>query len=100
MIEHLAHPTATEPEALTGLWETSVRATHDYLSMLFVAPGQRGKGLGGKLVNHVMPRCGIRRVDFNEQNGQAPSGFIFGGDSGSRAAIRSTPRANPTPSCI
>lgn len=125
MIEHLAHPTATEPEALTGLWEASVRASHDFLapedvafyrrlvrqealpttdlhtlrtsapdcarwngfaafmgidgdelSMLFVAPNQRGKGLGGKLVNHALTRCGVRRVDVNEQNSQALGFYI------------------------
>lgn len=112
--ERLATPTAAELDALTDLWEASVRATHDFLTpediafyrrmvrnealraatlhvlrddngafaafagtegdkleMLFVAPSQRGKGLGRKLVEHVAAHCGIRRVDVNEQNEQA-----------------------------
>lgn len=93
MIEHLPHPTATELDALTELWEASVRASHDdcsrwngfaafmgiegdELSMLFVAPNQRSKGLGAKLVNHAMTRCGVRRVDVNEQNSQALGFYI------------------------
>lgn len=112
--ERLATPTAAELDALTDLWEASIRATHDFLApediafyrrmvrnealraatlhvlrddngvftafagtegdkleMLFVAPSQRGKGLGRKLVEHVAAHCGVRRVDVNEQNGQA-----------------------------
>lgn len=112
--ERLATPTAAELDALTDLWEASVRATHDFLApadiafyrhmvrnealraatlhvlrddngafaafagtegdkleMLFVAPSQRGKGLGRKLVEHVAAHCGVRRVDVNEQNEQA-----------------------------
>lgn len=112
--ERLDTPTAAELDALTSLWEASVRATHDFLTpediafyrrmvreealptatlhvlrddngaltafastegdkleMLFVAPTQRSKGLGRKLVEHVAAHCGIRRVDVNEQNVQA-----------------------------
>lgn len=112
--ERLATPTAAELDALTDLWEASIRATHDFLApediafyrrmvrnealraatlhvlrddngafaafagtegdkleMLFVAPSQRGKGLGRKLVEHVAAHCGVRRVDVNEQNEQA-----------------------------
>ena len=32
MIEHLSQPSPTELDALTALWEASVRATHDFLS--------------------------------------------------------------------
>lgn len=32
MIEHLTHPTPAELDALTDLWEASVRATHDFLA--------------------------------------------------------------------
>ncbi|WP_302604755.1 GNAT family N-acetyltransferase [uncultured Alistipes sp.] len=116
-IERLVRPTAAELDALTALWEVSVRATHDFLSpedigfyrrivreealpgvtlyvirtdrnefaafagttgemleMLFVAPGLRGKGVGRQLTEHLIARCGVRRVDVNEQNPQA-AGF-------------------------
>ena len=32
MIEHLTQPSPAELDALTALWEASVRATHDFLS--------------------------------------------------------------------
>lgn len=46
----------------------------DRLELLFVDPDRRGKGLGRALVEHLVRRCGIRRVDVNEQNTQA-AGF-------------------------
>ncbi len=119
-IERLKNPSPGELDALTELWEASVRATHDFLAskdisffrqmvrgkalpavdlyvirnaygntgksdeftafagvdgdmleMLFVAPQARGKGLGRRLAEHVVAHCGVRRVDVNEQNGQA-----------------------------
>lgn len=99
--------------ALAGVWETSVRATHDFLApgaveamagfvpeairgvgnllvawrggapvaflgeeagrieMLFVAPRERGTGLGRELVARAVGELGAREVDANEQNGQA-----------------------------
>lgn len=117
MIERLPSPVPHELDALTRLWESSVRATHgflapedigfyrrmvreealqavelyvvrdhengfaafagveaDMLEMLFVAPSARGKGLGRELVEYLVARRGIRRVDVNEQNAQA-AGF-------------------------
>ena len=41
------------------------------LEMLFLAPEERGKGLGRKLVQYGMERFGIREVTVNEQNPQA-----------------------------
>ena len=41
------------------------------LEMLFLAPEERGKGLGGKLVQYGMERFDIREVTVNEQNPQA-----------------------------
>lgn len=116
-IEQLEDPAEVELDALTGLWERSVRATHDFLApddiafyrrtvrnealpaaelyvirdpkngfaafagveadrleMLFVAPSQRGKGLGRALVEFVVAHCGVRRVNVNEQN-TAAAGF-------------------------
>lgn len=118
MIERIESPAPVELDALTALWERSVRATHDFLApediaffrrmvreealpdveelyvvrdekngfaafagveagkleMLFVAPEKRGKGLGRKLVEHLVAHGGVRRVDVNEQNVQA-AGF-------------------------
>lgn len=114
MIERLAMPSGEELDALTDLWEASVRATHDFaapediafyrtqvrtqalpaatlyairnatgrfaafmgiegdkIEMLFVAPAWRGKGLGRRLVEYALGRCGVRCVDVNEQNAQA-----------------------------
>lgn len=111
MIERLPSPAPHELDALTALWERSVRATHGFLApedidffrrmvrdealtavellvvrnaegafaafagvagerleMLFVDPAERGKGIGGELVRHVIRHCGVRRVDVNEQN--------------------------------
>lgn len=117
MVERLEAPEEVELDALTALWERSVRATHDFLApediafyrrmvreealpaaeiyvvrdpkngfaafagveadrleMLFAAPSERGKGLGRALMEHLVARCGVRRVDVNEQNAQA-AGF-------------------------
>ena len=41
------------------------------LEMLFLAPEERGKGLGGALVRYGMERFDIREVTVNEQNPQA-----------------------------
>ena len=41
------------------------------LEMLFLAPEERGKGLGRELVQYCMERFDIREVTVNEQNPQA-----------------------------
>ena len=41
------------------------------LEMLFLAPEERGKGLGRELVRYGVERFGIREVTVNEQNPQA-----------------------------
>ena len=41
------------------------------LEMLFLAPEERGRGLGGALVRYGVERFGIREVTVNEQNPQA-----------------------------
>ena len=41
------------------------------LEMLFLAPEERGRGLGGKLVRYGVERFDIREVTVNEQNPQA-----------------------------
>ncbi|MDN5604308.1 acetyltransferase [Rothia sp. HC945] len=41
------------------------------LEMLFVDAGQRGVGIGTKLLTHAIEEHGVRNVDVNEQNAQA-----------------------------
>lgn len=41
------------------------------LEMLFVAPDQRGKGVGKKLIRYGIDRLGVTRLAVNEQNPQA-----------------------------
>ena len=41
------------------------------LEMLFLAPEELGRGLGGALVRYGMERYGLREVTVNEQNPQA-----------------------------
>ena len=90
-------PAATDFDALTALWEASVRATHHFLDeyglrgndgaivafmgvsdrkieMLFVDPAFREMGLGRHLVEYAIDRLHVTRVDVNEQNEQA-AGF-------------------------
>ena len=100
--------------ALLNVWESSVRATHHFLSdaevkqikeyvpqalggvehlvvaeneqgspiafmgaengrleMLFIAPAERGKGVGKTLLQYAIQNYGVREVTVNEQNPQA-----------------------------
>ena len=41
------------------------------LEMLFVAPKERGKGLGKTLLRYAIERYGVERLAVNEQNPQA-----------------------------
>ena len=41
------------------------------LEMLFIAPEERGKGLGKRLIRYGIERCGVERLAVNEQNPQA-----------------------------
>lgn len=41
------------------------------LEMLFVAPQERGKGLGRRLVQYALAHYGLRELTVNEQNPQA-----------------------------
>ncbi|KSW14014.1 GNAT family N-acetyltransferase [Cellulomonas sp. B6] len=38
------------------------------LAMLFVDPAHQGRGVGGRLLAHVVHEQGVTRVDVNEQN--------------------------------
>ena len=100
--------------ALLDVWESSVRATHHFLSdaevkqikeyvpqalsgvehlvvaeneqgspiafmgaengrleMLFIAPAERGKGIGKTILQYAIEHYGVREVTANEQNPQA-----------------------------
>lgn len=57
---------AGAPHAFMGIHE-------DKLEMLFVAPDERGNGLGRRLLEHAVGKLGVRRVDVNEQNPRAQS---------------------------
>lgn len=44
---------------------------NEKLEMLFIAPEERGKGWGKKLIRYGMEHYGIRELTVNEQNPQA-----------------------------
>ncbi len=43
----------------------------DTLEMLFIAPEERGKGLGKRLIQYGIDHYGVERLAVNEQNPQA-----------------------------
>ena len=45
--------------------------TGDRLEMLFLAPAERRRGTGGRLLCCAVARYGVREVTVNEQNPQA-----------------------------
>lgn len=65
-VEHLivAESASGEPAAFMG-------TEGKRLEMLFLAPEERGKGLGKQLVQYGFEQYGIREVTVNEQNPQA-----------------------------
>jgi putative acetyltransferase len=65
-VEHLVVATAGEnnPVAFMGV-------NPPMLEMLFVAPDQRGKGVGKHLIRYGIDRLGVTRLAVNEQNPQA-----------------------------
>ncbi|GEM_PF-477889 len=52
---------------------------NENLEMLFIHPGERGKGLGKFLLNYATGRYGITTVDVNEQNKQAVGFYLHQG---------------------
>lgn len=67
------------PTAFTGI-------DGDKLEMLFVADGQRGRGVGKRLLKHGVAACGVKKLDVNEQNPGARGfyehlGFVVRGRS-------------------
>ena len=68
-ISGIAHLVVAEteegrPAAFMGVQEGS-------LEMIFLAPEERGKGLGRQMLQYGKERYGVRRVAVNEQNPQA-----------------------------
>lgn len=65
-VAHLltAEDEAGRPVAFMGI-ENSV------LEMLFIAPAERGKGLGARLLRHGIENYAVERLTVNEQNPQA-----------------------------
>ena len=96
-ISEVTERTPLLTQQLLDVWERSVRATHLFLSdkeiqnikayvpqalqgvgvnermleMLFVAPRERGKGVGKALLQYGMEQFGVSRLAVNEQNPQA-----------------------------
>ena len=63
-VEHLVVAEAGNPIAFMGV-------QGDRLEMLFVAPEQRGRGVGRRLLQLGFERYGVAEVTVNEQNPQA-----------------------------
>lgn len=51
----------------------------EMVEMLFVHPDDMGKGYGSRLLHFACKEKGIRRVDVNEQNGQALGFYLHHG---------------------
>ena len=60
----IAEDEAGRPVAFMGVEKGS-------LEMLFIAPEERGKGLGKNLIRYGIENYGVERLTVNEQNPQA-----------------------------
>ena len=63
-VEHLIIAEAEKPVAFMG-------TQNGRLEMLFIAPAERGKGIGKQLLQYGVQNYGITEVTVNEQNPQA-----------------------------
>ena len=63
-VEHLIVAEAEKPVAFMG-------TQNGRLEMLFVAPEERGRGIGRQLLQYGIENCGVVEVTVNEQNPQA-----------------------------
>ena len=63
-VEHLIIAEAEKPAAFMG-------TQNGRLEMLFIAPEDRGKGIGKQLLQYGVQNYGITEVTVNEQNSQA-----------------------------
>ena len=51
----------------------------DMVEMLFVHPSRFGRGVGTALLSFAVDKCGMRRVDVNEQNHAALAFYLARG---------------------
>jgi putative acetyltransferase len=49
------------------------------IEMLFIRPDQRGRGIGRALLRYAVDSLQLRKVDVNEQNGQARDFYLHAG---------------------
>ena len=68
-LREIAHLMIAEDEA--GCAAAFMGIEDGTLEMLFIAPKERGKGLGKRLIQYGMENYGIKRLAVNEQNPQA-----------------------------
>ena len=68
-LEEIAHLIAAEEE--TGCPAAFMGIEDGSLEMLFIAPEERGKGLGKRLIRYGMEHYDVMRLAVNEQNPQA-----------------------------
>ena len=68
-LREIAHLMIAEDEA--GCAAAFMGIEEGTLEMLFIAPKERGKGLGKRLIQYGMENYGIKRLAVNEQNPQA-----------------------------
>ena len=63
-VEHLIVAETEQPIGFMGVQDRR-------LEMLFLAPAERGKGIGKQLLQYGIETCGIVELTVNEQNPQA-----------------------------
>lgn len=54
-------------------------AAGDKLEMLFIDDGERGRGIGKQLLRFAVDQLQVKKVDVNEQNGQAVDFYLHMG---------------------
>ncbi len=74
-LENVEHLIAAEAENLVAF----MGIQNKRLGMLFVAPEERGKGIGKQLLQYGFRTYGIREVTVNEQNQQAVGFYEYMG---------------------
>lgn len=74
-LENVEHLIAAEADNLVAF----MGIQNKRLEMLFVAPQERGKGIGKQLLQYGFRTYGIREVTVNEQNQQAVGFYEYMG---------------------
>ena len=87
----IAEDEAGRPVAFMGVEKGS-------LEMLFIAPEERGKGLGKNLIRYGIENYGVERLTVNEQNPQARGFYEHMGFRFTKEQIL-TNREIPIPFC-